>query len=89
MFGERLLLNHNRGRAFTPYASAHTGWFHCPSHCCAGNGPSEMGAPCRGERAEKYNPIMRVEEELDSAEVYAENGALVRRSIFDQLEYTL
>lgn len=48
-----------------------------------------MGAPCRGERAEKYNPIMRVEEELDSAEVYAENGALVRRSIFDQLEYTL
>jgi enolase len=41
-------------------------------------GHLKTGAPCRGERIEKYNQLMRIEEELGSAAVYAGNGAFVR-----------
>jgi enolase len=41
-------------------------------------GHLKTGAPCRGERVEKYNQLMRIEEELGSAAVYAGRGAFVR-----------
>jgi len=43
-----------------------------------GTGQLKTGAPCRGERVEKYNQLMRIEEELGQAAVYA------GRSIFRQ-----
>jgi len=41
-------------------------------------GHLKTGAPCRGERVEKYNQIMRIEEELGDAAVYAGRNAFVR-----------
>lgn len=38
----------------------------------------KTGAPCRGERVEKYNQLLRIEEELGSSAVYAGRGAFVR-----------
>ncbi|MDO9035826.1 MAG: phosphopyruvate hydratase [Methanoregula sp.] len=43
---------------------------------CAGK--LKTGAPCRGERVEKYNQLMRIEEELGSRAVYAGRKAFVR-----------
>jgi enolase len=43
-----------------------------------GTGHLKTGAPCRGERVEKYNQLMRIEEELGSSAVYAGRGAFVR-----------
>ncbi|CAB3731411.1 Enolase [Achromobacter ruhlandii] len=43
-----------------------------------GTGHLKTGAPCRGERVEKYNQLMRIEEELGAAAVYAGSGAFVR-----------
>ncbi|AUH00285.1 phosphopyruvate hydratase [Pectobacteriaceae bacterium CE70] len=40
-------------------------------------GHLKTGAPCRGERIEKYNQLMRIEEELGSAAVYAGKSAFV------------
>lgn len=34
-------------------------------------GQIKTGAPCRSERLAKYNQILRIEEELGSAAVYA------------------
>ncbi|MGQ9800339.1 MAG: phosphopyruvate hydratase [Candidatus Saccharicenans sp.] len=34
-------------------------------------GQLKTGAPCRGERVEKYNQLMRIEEELGPAAIYA------------------
>jgi enolase len=36
-----------------------------------GTGQIKTGAPCRGERVEKYNQLLRIEEELGSKAVYA------------------
>ncbi len=36
-----------------------------------GAGQIKTGAPCRGERVAKYNQLMRIEEELGSAAMYA------------------
>jgi enolase len=36
-----------------------------------GTGQLKTGAPCRSERVEKYNQLMRIEEELDDAAAYA------------------
>ena len=33
-------------------------------------GQIKTGAPCRSERTAKYNRLLRIEEELDSASVY-------------------
>jgi enolase len=41
-------------------------------------GHLKTGAPCRGERVEKYNQLMRIEEELSSSAVYAGRKAFVR-----------
>lgn len=41
-------------------------------------GHLKTGAPCRGERLEKYNQLMRIEEELGDSAVYAGRKAFVR-----------
>jgi enolase len=43
-----------------------------------GTGHLKTGAPCRGERVEKYNQLMRIEEALGSSAVYVGRGAFVR-----------
>jgi enolase len=43
-----------------------------------GTGQLKTGAPCRGERVEKYNQLLRIEEELGDAAVYAGRGAFRR-----------
>jgi enolase len=43
-----------------------------------GTGHLKTGAPCRGERAEKYNQLLRIEEELGEAAQYAGRKAFVR-----------
>jgi len=43
-----------------------------------GTGHLKTGAPCRGERVEKYNQLMRIEEELGKRAVYAGRQAFVR-----------
>ncbi len=42
-----------------------------------GTGHLKTGAPCRGERLEKYNQLLRIEEELGAEAVYAGNSAFV------------
>jgi enolase len=42
-------------------------------------GQIKTGAPARGERINKYNQLMRIEEELDDAAVYAGKSAFPRR----------
>jgi len=43
-----------------------------------GTGHLKTGAPCRGERLEKYNHLMRIEEYLGDSAVYAGRKAFVR-----------
>ena len=43
-----------------------------------GTGQLKTGAPCRGERVEKYNQLMRIEEELGDGAIYAGHNAFVR-----------
>lgn len=42
-------------------------------------GHLKTGAPCRGERIEKYNQLMRIEQELGAEACYAGINAFVRR----------
>jgi enolase len=41
-------------------------------------GHLKTGAPCRGERVEKYNQLMRIEDELGESALYAGRRAFVR-----------
>lgn len=41
-------------------------------------GHLKTGAPCRGERVEKYNQLLRIEEELGEKAIYAGRKAFVR-----------
>ncbi|MCB1032920.1 MAG: phosphopyruvate hydratase [Acidobacteria bacterium] len=41
-------------------------------------GQIKTGAPCRSDRVAKYNRLLRIEEELDSAAVYLGTGAFTR-----------
>lgn len=43
------------------------------------SGQIKTGAPARGERINKYNQLLRIEEELDDAAVYAGASAFPRR----------
>jgi enolase len=43
-----------------------------------GTGHLKTGAPCRGERVEKYNQLMRIEEQLGPGARYAGRKAFVR-----------
>ena len=42
-----------------------------------GTGQIKTGAPCRSERVEKYNQLLRIEEELGSQATYAGRGAFL------------
>ena len=42
-------------------------------------GHLKTGAPCRGERVEKYNQLLRIEEELGDAAIYAGRKAFVHK----------
>ena len=42
-----------------------------------GTGHLKTGAPCRGERVEKYNQLLRIEEDLGKAATYAGRKAFV------------
>ncbi len=44
-----------------------------------GTGHLKTGAPCRGERIEKYNQLMRIEEALGGSAEYAGHSAFIRR----------
>ncbi len=41
-------------------------------------GQIKTGAPCRGERVEKYNQLLRIEEELGASATYAGRSAFAR-----------
>ena len=41
-------------------------------------GHLKTGAPCRGERVEKYNQLMRIEEQLGASARYAGKTAFCR-----------
>ena len=43
-----------------------------------GTGHLKTGAPCRSERVEKYNQLLRIEEELGSTAIYLGRRAFVR-----------
>jgi enolase len=43
-----------------------------------GTGHLKTGAPCRGKRVEKYNQLLRIEEELGDRAIYAGHKAFVR-----------
>lgn len=43
-----------------------------------GTGHLKTGAPCRGERVEKYNQLLRIEESLGQAAIYAGHQAFIR-----------
>lgn len=43
-----------------------------------GTGALKTGAPCRGERVEKYNQLLRIEEELGDNAVFAGKKAFER-----------
>jgi enolase len=43
-----------------------------------GTGQIKTGAPCRSDRVAKYNQLLRIEAELDTAAVYAGRKALKR-----------
>jgi enolase len=45
-----------------------------------GTGQIKTGAPCRGERVEKYNQLMRIEEELGSKAVFSGRSTFLRVS---------
>jgi enolase len=44
-----------------------------------GTGHLKTGAPCRGERVEKYNQLIRIEEHLGKSATYAGRAAFVRQ----------
>ena len=45
-----------------------------------GCGQIKTGAPCRSDRVAKYNQLLRIEEQLEGAAVYAGSAWLARRS---------
>jgi enolase len=47
-----------------------------------GTGHLKTGAPCRGERVEKYNQLMRIEEELGAQAAYVGPKGFVRQRKF-------
>ncbi|MGL4743472.1 MAG: phosphopyruvate hydratase, partial [Dermatophilaceae bacterium] len=47
-------------------------------------GQIKTGAPARSERVAKYNQLLRIEEELDDAAVYAGAGAFPRFTAREQ-----
>jgi enolase len=61
--GWRAMVSHRSGETVDSFIADFT--------VALGTGQLKTGAPCRGERIEKYNQLMRIEEELGIAAVYA------------------
>jgi enolase len=68
--GWKAMISHRSGETVDSFIADFT--------VAMGTGQLKTGAPCRGERVEKYNQLMRIEEELGEAAVYAGRGAFAR-----------
>jgi enolase len=68
--GWKAMISHRSGETVDSFIADFT--------VAMGTGQLKTGAPCRGERVEKYNQLMRIEEELGEAAVYAGRGAFTR-----------
>jgi enolase len=65
------MVSHRSGETVDPFIADLT--------VALGTGHLKTGAPCRGERVEKYNQLMRIEEYLGKSATYAGRNAFVRR----------
>jgi enolase len=61
--GWRAMVSHRSGETVDSFIADLT--------VAMGTGQLKTGAPCRGERVEKYNQLLRIEEELGPSAVYA------------------
>jgi len=61
--GWRAMVSHRSGETVDSFIADFT--------VAMGTGQLKTGAPCRGERIEKYNQLVRIEEELGRAAAYA------------------
>ena len=68
--GWRAMVSHRSGETVDSFIADFT--------VAMGTGQLKTGAPCRGERIEKYNQLMRIEEELGRAAVYAGRTVFTR-----------
>jgi enolase len=68
--GWRAMVSHRSGETVDSFIADFT--------VAMGTGQLKTGAPCRGERIEKYNQLMRIEEELGRAAVYAGRTVFAR-----------
>ncbi len=68
--GWRAMVSHRSGETVDSFIADLT--------VAMGTGQLKTGAPCRGERVEKYNQLMRIEEELGPSAVYAGWSAFKR-----------
>jgi enolase len=68
--GWKAMISHRSGETVDSFIADFT--------VAMGTGQLKTGAPCRGERVEKYNQLMRIEEELGGAAVYAGRNAFKR-----------
>jgi enolase len=64
------MISHRSGETVDPFIADFT--------VAMGTGHLKTGAPCRGERVEKYNQLLRIEGELGNEAVYAGRKAFVR-----------
>jgi len=65
------MVSHRSGETVDPFIADLT--------VALATGHLKTGAPCRGERVEKYNQLLRIEENLGADGIYAGPGAFVRR----------
>jgi len=68
--GWKAMISHRSGETVDSFIADFT--------VAMGTGQLKTGAPCRGERVEKYNQLMRIEEELGKTAVYAGRSAFTR-----------
>jgi enolase len=68
--GWRAMVSHRSGETVDSFIADFT--------VAMGTGQLKTGAPCRGERIEKYNQLMRIEEELGRAAVYSGRTVFAR-----------
>jgi enolase len=65
------MVSHRSGETVDPFIADPT--------VALGTGHLKTGAPCRGERVEKYNQLLRIEEHLGKSATYAGRDAFVRQ----------
>jgi len=69
------MVSHRSGETVDPFIADLT--------VALGTGHLKAGAPCRGERVEKYNQLLRIEEHLGRSAIFAGQTAFVRRRTVD------